>query len=72
MLHMYLMIPYNFLSTHNYVEDQSSGKSSKSLSSRIIGIISTSVPTKVTDDPARFAMIMSEFRAYEQHKQVKN
>ena len=31
----------------------------------------TSVPTKVSDDPTVFAMIMSEFRLYEQHKQVR-
>ena len=56
-------------------EEQTFGKSSKGLSGRIIGMISSStsaVPTKVTDDPACFAIIMSEFRAYEHHKQVKH
>ena len=45
-------------------------KSNKSMSSRVINYLSesSSVPTKVSDDPAVFAMIMSEFRHYEQLK----
>ena len=55
-------------------QDQTSKKNSKSLSSRVFRYLSeslTSVPTKVSDDPAVFAMIMSEFRVYEVHKQVR-
>ena len=45
-------------------------KSNKSMSSRVINYLSesSSVPTKVSDDPAVFAMIMSDFRLYEQLK----
>lgn len=42
-----------------------------SMSSRVIDYLrESSVHSKVTDDPVIFAMIMSEFQAYEQHKQV--
>ena len=43
-------------------------KSNKAMSSRVINYLSesASVPIKVSDDPEVFAMIMSEFRHYEQ------
>ena len=74
LLEMYIMIHNNtiYISySHDHVERRS-GKSSRSLSARIIKFMnsSTSVPTKVTDDPIALAFIMSEFRTYEQHKQV--
>lgn len=41
------------------------------LSTRVIGCLrESSVHSKVTDDSGSFAMIMSEFKAYEEHKQV--
>ena len=57
-----------------FITDHMTGKPSKSFYNRVIGYLSdsmTSVPIKVTDDPVVFAMIMSEFRVYEQHKQVR-
>ena len=56
-----------------FTADQTSKKNSKGLYCRVSGYLSesmTSVPTKVSDDPTVFAMIMSEFRVYEHHRQV--